>query len=291
MIDKLLSLIKTPLPELIKAREALTHRYRTHQDKRMRSLAEKESYLLTRFPATFAVLTEVFAKIPFPYASLLDIGSGPGTAALASHASAITCLEQDKTLLEWAKALLPHADCRQADFRTALFSPHDLVVFSYSIGEIEDPLPIIKRAYAAAEKALLIVEPGTPHAYRNLMAIRSHLINEGAHIIAPCPHLNPCPLSGTDWCHFSVRVNRSRIHKLLKGADLGYEDEKYCYLIVSKAPYEGGSRIIRPVEKHSGHLKMTLCTPTGIEEKTVTRSMEGYSKIKKLEWGDAIDSV
>lgn len=292
MIEKLLNLIKTPIPELIKARSDLTDRYRTHKDKRMKTLAEKESYLLTRFPATFAVAEQVFSKIPFSYESLLDVGSGPGTASIAaleqSSLSNITCIEQDKTLLDWAKALMPQAVCHLEDFTRAAFSPHDVVVFSYSIGEVIEPLPIIEKGYMAASKALIIIEPGTPHAYQNLMAIRSFLIQKGASIVAPCPHLNPCPLLGNDWCHFSARVQRTRLHKLLKGADLGYEDEKYCYLIVTKAPFTGFQRIIRPVEKHSGHLKMTLCTDTGIQEKTFTRSKEGYSSIKKLEWGDSL---
>lgn len=292
MIDKLLNLIKTPLPELVKARADLTDRYRGHKDKRMKTLAEKESYLLTRFPATYAVAEQVFLKIPFAYDSVLDVGSGPGTASIAAleqqSSAKISCIEQDKTLLDWAKALMPEASCMLGDFTAVPFSPHDVVVFSYSIGEIKDPLPIIEKGYDAARKALIIIEPGTPHAYQNLMAIRSFLIQKGAHIAAPCPHLKPCPLLGSDWCHFSARVQRTRLHKLLKGADLGYEDEKYCYLIVTKTPFEGGSRIIRPVEKHSGHLKMTLCTKEGIQEKTFTRSMEGYSKIKKLDWGDSL---
>ena len=292
MIEKLLDLIKTPIPELIKARAALTDRYRTHKDKRMKTLAEKESYLLTRFPATFAVAEQVFSKIPFAYDSLLDVGSGPGTASSAAleqnELKMITCLEQDKTLLDWAKALIPQADCKLVDFTNTSFTPHDVVVFSYSIGEVNDFLPIIEKGYEAANKALIIIEPGTPHAYQNLMAMRSFLIQKGAYIIAPCPHLKPCPLLGHDWCHFSARVQRTRLHKLLKGADLGYEDEKYSYLIVSKTPFKGDARIIRHVEKHSGHLKMTLCTDVGIQEKTFTRSMESYSKIKKLEWGDSL---
>ncbi|MFN4174061.1 MAG: small ribosomal subunit Rsm22 family protein [Parachlamydiaceae bacterium] len=292
MIEKLLTLIKTPLADLIKARNDLTERYRGQKDKRMKTLAEKESYLLTRFPATFKVAEAVFSKIPFPIDSLLDVGSGPATASLAALSahplSKITCIEQDKTLLEWAKAMVPLADCRLLDFTRSDFPSAEAVVFSYSIGEIQDPIPIIEKGYNAASKVLIIIEPGTPRAYLNLMKMRSRLIELGASIIAPCPHLKPCPLKGEDWCHFSERVQRTRLHKMLKEADLGYEDEKYCYLIVSKLPFEGGSRIIRPIERHSGHLKMTLCTLDGIQEKTFTRSMDGYSSLKKLDWGQSL---
>ena len=35
----------------------------------------------------------------------------------------------------------------------------------------------------------------------------------GANILAPCPHARPCPLAAPDWCHFSARVARSRLHR------------------------------------------------------------------------------
>jgi ribosomal protein RSM22 (predicted rRNA methylase) len=92
------------------------------------------------------------------------------------------------------------------------------------------------------------------------------------------------------WCHFSVRLPRLKIHKLLKEASLGYEDEKYCYVILSKTAPPPYSRIVASPEHHSGHTKLTLCTPPGIIAKTTFTRSQGpiYKTVKKLEWGEKV---
>ncbi len=66
--------------------------------------------------------------------------------------------------------------------------------------------------------------------------------------------IRPLRDSESDWCHFVERLDRSRIQKhLIKGV-LGYEDEKYSYLLMSKYPiHSDGKRIIsRPnITKYS----------------------------------------
>ena len=97
-----------------------------------------------------------------------------------------------------------------------------------------------------------------------------------------------------DWCHFSQRVERTSQHRQLKGGTLGYEDEKFSYLIAAK-PIAGktdvasaAARIVRHPGKHSGHVKLSLCTPQGqIENRTVARSNKAaYKSARKAEWGD-----
>ena len=92
-----------------------------------------------------------------------------------------------------------------------------------------------------------------------------------------------------DWCHFSQRVERTSQHRQLKGGALGYEDEKFSYLIAAKnAAPSTGARIVRHPGKHSGHVKLALCTAQGqIENRTITRSSkEAYKRARKAEWGD-----
>ena len=49
-----------------------------------------------------------------------------------------------------------------------------------------------------------------------------------------------------------------------------------------------GARIVRHPGKHSGHVKLVLCTAEGkIENRTITRSSkEAYKHARKAEWGD-----
>jgi ribosomal protein RSM22 (predicted rRNA methylase) len=75
----------------------------------------------------------------------------------------------------------------------------------------------------------------------------------------------------------------------LKGGSLGYEDEKFSYLVAGKADAPpNAARIVRHPGKHSGHVQLVLCTTQGqIETRTVARSSKAaYKLARKAEWGD-----
>ena len=90
--------------------------------------------------------------------------------------------------------------------------------------------------WAKTRDTLLVVEPGTPAGYARIIALRDQLIASGAHVAAPCPHDGKCPLAPPDWCHFTQRLPRSRAHKQIKGAELPFEDEKFAYVALTRAP-------------------------------------------------------
>jgi ribosomal protein RSM22 (predicted rRNA methylase) len=92
-----------------------------------------------------------------------------------------------------------------------------------------------------------------------------------------------------DWCHFSQRIERTSLHRQLKGGELGYEDEKFSYIVADKScASPTAARIVRHPRKHSGHVQLMLCTTAGhIENRTVTRSSKAaYKQARKAEWGD-----
>ena len=115
---------------------------------------------------------------------------------------------------------------------------------------------LIKRAYDSAQQVLVIIEPGTPRGYKRLLKIRQWLLGWGAHILAPCSHHGLCPIKGEDWCHFSVRLSRSILHRTLKKGEIPYEDEKFSYLIASPHAVEKsqGCRILKAPMERSGHI-------------------------------------
>ena len=119
----------------------------------------------------------------------------------------------------------------------------DLAVVSYLLGELPDPMhaPVVDAAVAAASTAVLVVEPGTPRGYAAVLAARSRLTAAGWHVLAPCPQDGPCPVAARpgDWCHFAARLDRTALHRRLKGARLGHEDEKFSYVLATRTP--GGS--------------------------------------------------
>ena len=212
------------------------------------------SYLVTRLPATFASVDRVFAELArlrrgFLPGSLLDAGSGPGTASWAAmrhwpEIQSVTFLDNHPEFLALATELARSGPAQLAG-ATALRGriealpdglAADLVVAAYALAEL--PIDIMTaaadRLWQASRQVLVLVEPGTPQGFARLRACRSHLIGRGAIPIAPCTHAMGCPLQGDDWCHFSVRLPRSRAHMHAKAASVPFEDERFAYLVLAR---------------------------------------------------------
>jgi ribosomal protein RSM22 (predicted rRNA methylase) len=97
-------------------------------------------------------------------------------------------------------------------------------------------------------------------------------------------------MAAQDWCHFSERLPRLKRHRIFKGAELNYEDEKYSYLIVSKDPSSGESqaRIVKRPIKRSGHVVLDVCEGGKLHRLTVSKKESHYLKAKKAQWGDLL---
>jgi len=186
------------------------------------------------------------------------------------------------------RELTPGARWVQADVAAAR-GPADLVVASYVLGEL--PSPVAPLLWEQTSDTIVFVEPGTPAGYLRILAARAAVIEAGGFTVAPCPHDMPCPLPEDDWCHFGVRLPRSKLHRRAKGVELGYEDEKYSYAVLSREPVaKAVTRIIRQPQVRSGHVILATCEPAGIERRTVSRKHGAlYKEAKGAAWGDAID--
>src|SRR4029077_16845126 len=116
--------------------------------------------------------------------------------------------------------------------------PSDLVIASYLIGEVSDSerRSLAERLWMKTRDTRLVVEPGTPAGYARIVELRAQLIASGAHVAAPCPHDQACPLAAPDWCHFTQRLPRLRAHIQVKGAELPFEDEKFGYVVLTREP-------------------------------------------------------
>lgn len=297
--------------ELTKAREELTRRYRTefiHDKKFIENEAQRQAYLISRVPATYAAVDATLKAIKerghLSIKNVLDLGAGPGTAAWAvcehfTEIENVTLFEKDPSMIMIGKQLaqnsefmaMPSAVWQECDLEKLTdLPPQDLVVLSYSIGELKQQLiiPFIEMCWKATKQLLLIVEPGTPNRFENIRLIRRHLIEIGGHIIAPCPHHVACPMAGGDWCHFSARLERSALHRRLKGGELGYEDEKYSYVAATRNIYPfPATRVLSQPERHSGHVSLKLCTDKGVQRPIISKKMgDLYKHARKVEWGD-----
>ncbi len=286
-----------PVKMLQQAFEELSARYRAKEKPYLTSHTHYLAYLITRMPATNAALSQVFKQAHnFDPLSLLDLGAGPGTGYLAAktyfpNLSQATLVEADAKFIALGKQLITDSVLWQHTALPCPLKPHDLVLLSYSLNEMKDPAQIVKTAWQATQQLLVIIEPGTPEGYQRIIEMRTMLLSLGAHMVAPCPNALPCPMQESNWCHFPARLSRSKLHKQLKGGDLGYEDEKFSYLIVSKTAYDTPrARIVAPLGMHTGHVQLTLCSEGELKSCTVSQKDKLlYKKCRKAEWGDSLE--
>ncbi|MDB5467233.1 MAG: methyltransferase [Phenylobacterium sp.] len=269
------------------------------------------AYALARMPATYAACASVFAEAArmapgFAPTRLLDAGAGPGAAGWAASEAwpglaAAIWLDASPPFLELAARLaqagppaLQGAERRRADLTAAnaTWPKADLVVASYALAEIpaERQAQVVAALWAACEGVLALVEPGTPAGYARILAARQALVAAGAALLAPCPHAAACPLTGSDWCHFSVRLPRSRDHRLAKGADVPFEDERFAYLVAARPEVTAvarGPRVLAPPRSGKPGIDLKLCGPDGLEQRFVARRDKAAHGIaRRLDWGD-----
>jgi ribosomal protein RSM22 (predicted rRNA methylase) len=299
------------LADLTRASATLSQRYRAEvQDGRLHLAddAAARAYLTTRMPATFAAVSAALATVAearpdFAPRSALDAGAGPGTATWAA-AQRWDSLE-DATLVEASLAIravgerlgltLPRVTWLAARLDAALpeVSPSDLVLLAYVLDELPDAAhePLIKLLWPLTSDTLLIVEPGTPAGWKRILRARDLLIQAGAHILAPCPHTVACPLTAPDWCHFSARVARSRLHREAKGGTVPWEDEKFIYVAASRQPgLRPEARVIAPPRASKAAVTLKLCQADGYASDRVfaKRAGDSFKVARRLDWGDIV---
>lgn len=301
------------LAELARAAERLSRRYRGEVRDGGFHLSDDlaaRAYLATRLPATYAAIRASLAAVTearpdFAPRTLLDLGAGPGSALWAAAdcwpgLEQALLIEGSPAIRRWGETLaadLPVAAVwRAADLTGPLpdLPPSDLVTLSYVLDELapETRERLVERLWAATRDTLVIVEPGTPAGWTRILAARARLIAAGAALLAPCPHALACPLAAPDWCHFSRRVARSRLHRQAKGGEVPWEDEKFLYLAASRqpAPAALGARVIAPPRGASGQVLLKLCQADGTATARRVTRREGalFKMARRLEWGDGL---
>jgi ribosomal protein RSM22 (predicted rRNA methylase) len=269
------------------------------------------AYAAYRMPATHAAVSRALRHATdlapaLEVRSVVDVGGGTGAATWAA-AEAFPELER-ATVLDGSgdalalgrrlAALGPDAVARAAwtrlllDSSTILLPEADLGMVSYVLGELPEPrrAPLVE-ALTTSSRLVLVVEPGTPRGYAAVLAARSLLTAAGWHVLAPCPQGGPCPLAGgPDWCHFAVRLDRSALHRRLKGGARGHEDEKFSYVLASRDPVvPAPARVLRHPLTRKGLVQLEVCRSDGSSGRVVVsrRSGDAYRTARDVAWGDA----
>jgi len=311
-VDKMLE--GTPLPALQAAANQLSRRYRSEtRDGHLHvgEMIAAKAYLAARLPATYAAIRRAISDVAELNAgdaprTLMDVGAGPGTALWAAleewpQIEEAILIEASEAMRQVGESLAQEIGPTRLSWRDMKIEgglpgiePADLVTLCYVLDELEPATAeaLIGRLWALTKEVLLIVEPGTSAGWQRILKARRELIEAGAHIMAPCVHQITCPIVEPDWCHFSRRVARSRIHRLAKGGEVPWEDEKFVYIAASRLPSSARrSRVLAPPKVASGMVRLKLCNPEGeVEERLVTRREgAGFKAAKRLAWGDSLE--
>ena len=271
--------------------------------------SEAAAYAAARMPATFAAAQAALkeslaaADLGMKIRSVVDCGAGTGAATWAAaqllDLERVTCLEREEAMRAVGSRLMreggmPHAVWTGCDLTDSAPLPKgDLVIEGYMLGELREDmrLPVAEKLWQAAERMLVLIEPGTPQGFANLAAVRARLTALGAHVAAPCPAGSAvCPMAGEDWCHFAVRVQRTKLHKALKGGDAPYEDEKFCYLALTREKPEAAcsARVLRHPLIAPGRITLTLCEDGEKKLQIVIKKDPLWKRARKIGAGDRL---
>ena len=302
-----------PLEKLAKASAILSDRYRREvRDGRFHiddALAAK-AYLATRLPATFAAVRAALAMVEdaapdFQPETLIDLGCGPGTAlwAAADTWNSLTSAEMVEASgairsvgekLAASGSVTSHWQAGDVTGKIPALAAADLVTLAYVLDELPPTTlaAVTEKLWDLTKGMLVIIEPGTPAGWQRILAVRDRLRSLGAHLVAPCMHAEDCPIVAPDWCHFSRRVARSRLHRMAKGAEVPWEDEKYIFIAASREPVSlVGDRVLAPPRVNGGVGRVKLCRTDGTAAELTLSKRDGgaFKEIRRAEWGDRLD--
>jgi hypothetical chaperone protein len=302
-----------PIADLKRAADILSQRYRSEMRDGRLHLSDRlaaRAYLATRLPATYAAIRASLATVAevrpnFAPNSLLDIGAGPGSALWAARdcwdsLDEAILVETSEAIRKVGTELSAHAfptrvSWVSGNIETGLpaLPKGEVVTLAYVLDELPPTLiaRLVDRLWELTGDTLVVVEPGTPAGWQRILEVRDRLIAAGAYLVAPCPHQTDCPLAAPDWCHFSRRVARSRLHRLAKNAEVPWEDEKYIFIAASRIPgNRPAARVLAPPQSGSGTVRLKLCQQDGTVAEKFASKRQGaaFKAARRLDWGDAV---
>jgi ribosomal protein RSM22 (predicted rRNA methylase) len=306
-----------PSSQWVGAARQLSKRYRAERGHTRKPLARGDvvalGYAGMILPAAYAQLSGAIQataeRVPsWQPTSMLDIGSGPGTALWAAveqwpSLQSLTVWEREPAFIALGKRLAAHsgspaiAGARWEQVALGGTLPrsqdqYDLVVLGHVLNELDESLQreVIQLAWERCTGVLLIVEPGTSAAFPAVRAAREQLLALGAKTLAPCAHNGPCPLVG-DWCHFPQKLHRPAFQRRAKQGTAGWEESKFSFVAMARFAPESpiwGRLIHQPHTGKTG-VELTVSSREGIVKlHTPKRDRLRFREWSDLRWGDAL---
>ncbi len=232
------------------------------------------AYATARLPSTYAAVRNVLQRLKISRGeagwapqTMLDFGSGPGTAAWAAKSvwpSArirVTNVEGSVSMADVGYQIAclvdgqlkedPMLDVRWVRGlpRDRIENKYDICVASYSLNELRGPVErhqLLNRLMRSTKEYIVLIEHGTPHGFSIIEDSRRYVLKVSRklgipfHVAAPCPHDGPCPLRDKRaWCHFSQRHTRTveqrvAVTSLTGKAPRDTYAERFSYVVLKR---------------------------------------------------------
>jgi ribosomal protein RSM22 (predicted rRNA methylase) len=311
-------LAKVPAARWMREAQALSERYRAERKGGEDSLATGHvqilGYAALILPATYAQLYGAMAaaaqRLPdWHPSSMLDIGSGPGTAlwAAAEHWPSLehmSAWERESSFITLGREMAQQSTI--AALRTArwdrvdvtniaqnVHQSYDLVVIGHVLNELdlETRQALISLAWRMTNGLLLIVEPGSEAGFAVVRSTRDYLRSLGAETIAPCVHNRDCPLEN-DWCHFPQRIVRPEFQRRARGAPSEWEESKFSYAAMARfaAPQAAWGRTILEASSNKAYAEIKISSQEGVSRyRALKRNKDAFKWMRELTWGELLE--
>lgn len=223
------------------------------------------AYLLWWWPQTYAKTQAVLRMAPMPRGPrILDVGSGPGPAALAAQdalGGEATCFDFSEPALAEARALGIRRTVHELPAEA-----FDLSIAANVLCETSAPLELVARLTGT----VVLVEPALRETGRALLELRDRLLEQGFFALAPCLTQKPCPAlaSAKDWCTAQARWTPPPHFRQLADATGLRADEMLSFapLVLARtapSPPLGVWRVVGVPLKEKGKKRIWVCSDEG----------------------------
>ena len=225
------------------------------------------AYLLWWWPQTYA-RTQAALRLfsPPQQPRILDVGAGPGPAALAALdllGGSAVCFDASEPALAEARALGVQETARELPA-----GPFDLTLAANVLSELPDPASLVRKLTGV----VVLIEPALRETGRALLTLRDALLASGEfRAIAPCFTQQPCPAlaNARDWCTAEVRWNPPAFVRQLADATGLRADEMLSYapLVLTRAAIEQPApdvwRVVGVAPPEKGKHRIWVCSDAG----------------------------
>ena len=251
----------------------------------IKSVRSAEGYALYYSIINAAKMLHLFPTITFDKEeiSVLDLGSGPGTAGLALLTAInkrinLTCVEHSPHMRNVAERLLSRYKgagtlsklSTVESLPSRATTTYDLVIAANVVAELdttEGERTMRTLAQMTAPGGyLVVIEPGQQLHTRRLMHLRDSLLSASTEMapLFPCLRRDPCPMlatSETDWCHGTIEWRQPRLNAHLDDL-LSFNKHriKYSAFIFQRGGVTpAGIRVLTPPQKSRVGIETLVC--------------------------------